>query len=89
VAYLLIGPDETLNYTFDWSDSLGEATIIGSTWLISPAGPTFQNTTYSDTTATCYVTGCEEGEVYRLTNRIETTAETTEERSLTLRGYAQ
>ncbi len=87
MAYLLIGPDETLNYTFDWSDSVGEETIVSSSFSIMPTGPELTNQTHTDTTATAYLSGCEVGQVYRLTNQVVTSAETTEERSVTLRGY--
>lgn len=89
MAYRLIDPNENQNITFDWSDVLGSRTIASSSWSIAPTGPTLNNQANTDTTTTCYVSGVTAGQVYRLINRITTSASTTEERSMTLRGYEQ
>lgn len=85
MAYLVIDPAETLNYTFDWEGRLGAATISTSTWSISPTGPTLSSPTNTTTTATTLIAGCTAGAIYTLTDTITTSAGTTEQRSICLR----
>ena len=81
----LIDPNETLNYTFNWADALGSATISSSTWVITPTGPTLSNSANTSTTATIYVSGCTQGKIYSLSNRITTNGGVIEEKTITLR----
>lgn len=82
----LIDPDETLDYTVDWSDWLASGdTISTASWSVSPTGPTLSGDTSTTTTASTFIAGCTRAVVYQLTNRIVTAAARTAERSVTLR----
>jgi len=85
MAFLLIDPDETLDYVMDWSSWLGADTISSSAWAISPAGPTLSGQSNTTTTATVFVAGASRGEIYALTNTIATAGGRTAERSVSLR----
>ena len=93
MPYLLIDPDEKLDYTCDWTTFLDDGgspsdTISTSTWSITDAGspaPTLSGGTESDGVATIFVEGCTLGEVYRLSNKIVTVQGRTAERTITLR----
>lgn len=95
MPYRLIDPDETLDYSCDWSMFLADAgspadTIDTSTWSIapqdgSPAQPALSGRQVSGALTTVFVAGCAAGGVYRLSNRIVTTGGRTAERSWTLR----
>ncbi len=96
MPYLLIDPQEILDYTFDWSNFLdGEGSpsdaISSSTWAISPmeAGspsePVLASESNTATTATVYVSNCAAAGVYQLTNAVVTAQGRTAERSITLR----
>lgn len=82
-------PGETLPYTLDWSDFLGDdgATIDTADWAISPSsGPTLSLETQTDTTTTVYVDGLSHGVIYTLTGTIKTDGGVVGERSITIRG---
>ena len=89
MAYLLIGPGETLNFTCEWSNELEAASpsdsIANSAWAISPSGPSLSDAVVSDTRTTINVSNCTVGRVYRLTNTVETTQGLTAERSISVR----
>jgi hypothetical protein len=94
MPYVLIDPGETLDYTFDWSDSLDDGasptdTIATSSWSItpqeaSPTAPVLSNERQTANTATVFVAGAGFGRLYRLTNRIVTAQGRTAERSVVL-----
>ncbi len=90
MPYLLIDPDETLDYSCDWAAFLedpGSPTdaIQISTWSIAPAGPALSGEVTTGAVATVFVSGAALGEIYRLTNRIVTLQGRTAERSMSLR----
>ncbi len=95
MTYLLIDPDETLDYTCDWSAWLDDGgspsdTISTSSWAItpqeaSPEAPTLSSESNTTNSATVFVSTCVRGALYQLTNRIVTAAGRTAERSITLR----
>ncbi len=90
MPYLLIDPDETLDYSCDWAVFLDDAgspadAIQTSTWSVTPAGPTLSGEVTTGAVATVFVSGAALGEIYRLTNRIATLQGRTAERSTTLR----
>lgn len=99
---LLQAPGETVDYAFDWTDWLAgdniaarDATPPGSTWSISPAGPTIEFDTIitpegadSQTQTACFVAGMTLGQVYRLTNTINTAGLRAGQRTLTIRCWA-
>lgn len=80
-------PDEEADYTIDWSGDLGEDTIATSTWLdiSSGIGTGTPASTFTDTTATIWITGGDPGEVYDLTNRITTAGGRTYDQEVALR----
>ena len=90
MPYLLIDPDETLDYSCDWAAFLDDAgspadAIQTSTWSVTPAGPTLSGEAITGAVATVFVSGAALGEIYRLTNRIATLQGRTAERSMSLR----
>lgn len=95
MPYLLIDPDETLDYARDWSGFLDDGgspsdSILSATWTItpqeaSPQAPVLSNPSNTATTAKVFVTGAVYGQVYRLANRIVTAQGRAAERSITLR----
>ncbi len=95
MAYLLIDPQETLDYTCDWGPFLDEGgspsdVIATSSWSVapqigSPQAPDLSDSTNTARTATIKVTNATLGQIYRLSNRITTNQGRTAERSITLR----
>ncbi len=95
MAYLLIDPQETLDYTCDWGPFLDEGgspsdVISNSSWSIapqigSPLSPDLSGSTQTLSTATIKVTNATLGQVYRLSNKITTSQGRTAERSITKR----
>ena len=96
MSYVLIDPDETLDYSFDWQEFLEDGgsptdVINTSSWSIVPqeASPQAPVTANERQDGTGYktivdVSGAVYGQVYRLTNRIVTSAGRTAERSIIL-----
>ena len=64
-------PDSTTYFTIDWSVDLGTDTISLSDWSIE-TGITEEDASFTDTTATIWVSGGTLGTEYLLTNRIVT-----------------
>ncbi|MCH8037854.1 MAG: hypothetical protein IIC53_12145 [Proteobacteria bacterium] len=90
MPYRLIDPDETLDYSCDWTAFLEDAgsptdAIQTSAWSIVPAGPTLSGERLGANVASVFVAGTALGRVYRLTNQISTLQGRTAERSVTLR----
>jgi hypothetical protein len=90
MPYRLIDPDETLDYSCDWTDFLEDAgsptdAIQTSTWSVTPSGPTLSGERLDGNTASVFVSGAVLGRVYRLSNRVVTLQGRTAERSVTLR----
>jgi hypothetical protein len=90
MAYLLIGPGEVLDYSFDWSGEVtGLATIATSTFTSSPSGLIFEggaiNNTGKKTTVT--VSGAVAGKVYEVVNQITDSASRTLNQSFALRCH--
>jgi hypothetical protein len=96
VPYLLIDPQERLDYTFDWGPFLDEAgspsdTIAASSWFVvpanagSPSEPVIESESNTVSTATVFLRNCEAGALYRLTNRVTTSSGRKAERSMTIR----
>lgn len=94
MPYLLIDPDEVLDYTCDWGPFVDDGgspsdTITTSTWTItpqpgSPQLPDLSSSSNTVDTTTIFVTGAVYGQVYQLTNKIVTAQGRTAERSITL-----
>jgi hypothetical protein len=77
-------PDAKLDYKIDWSDWLDGDTISASTWTV-PAGLTKVSDTFSNTTATIWLSGGTAGLHYEVTNRITTGAGRIDDRTLSFR----
>lgn len=81
-------PDATLDWIFDWNDWLAESETISDAEFILDPGISidpvkgFGNTTK---TATVWLTGGTEGQVYRVTCRVTTSEGRIDDRSFTLR----
>lgn len=75
-------PDATLDYGCDWSEWLdaGE-TITASSWAV-PLGLTLESADHTGTLAVAWLSGGATGNVYRVTNRVTTSAGRTDERTL-------
>ena len=95
MPYVLIDPQETLDYSCDWSlllDDVGSPsdTIDTSTWSIkpqegSPQSPDLSGADIVDQITTIKATNGTVGQVYRLSNKIVTAQGRTAQRSVTLR----
>lgn len=64
-------PNEVLDFTIDWSETLGADTISSSSWIV-PSGITEDSDTNTATTTTIWLSGGTEDERYSLVNRIVT-----------------
>ncbi len=81
MAIFVKDPDSNLDYGFDWSGWLADGeTISTSTWSV-PAGLTAGASSHAGTGTTIWLSGGTEGNEYRVTNRIETSAGRIDERS--------
>lgn len=76
-------PNAVLDYQIDWSAWLGVDTILTSTWIV-PDGITKDDASVTTTTATIWLSGGTAGESYRVTNRIVTVGERTNDRSIAI-----
>jgi hypothetical protein len=66
-------PNEKITFGVDWSEYLGVATISSSSWIV-PAGITQLSSANTTTKATVMLSGGTLGDIYRITNRINTSA---------------
>lgn len=83
-------PDATLKWTFDWSSYLASGeTISTSAWSVEPddsgIGLQVGSDSKTTTTTTVSLSGGVRGETYRVTNRIVTTNDNTEDRTIEVR----
>lgn len=75
-------PDAVLDYQVDWSSWLATGeTISSSDWVVQ-TGITETSASNTTTTATIWLSGGTAGVTYTVTNRIVTTANRTNDRSL-------
>ncbi len=77
-------PQAVLDYSIDWSQWLGDDTIISSSWSV-PDGLTVVGQGYNQSSAVVWLSGGVAGRQYVVTNRIETAGGRRDERSITLR----
>lgn len=81
-------PDATLDWIFDWNLWLGDLeTITSATFFVDPGisiDPVL-GSNFTQKTATVWLTGGTEGQVYRVTCRISTDGGRIDDRSFTLR----
>ncbi len=97
MAYLLIDPGETLDYTFDFGPFLDEGgspsdTIVADSPVLtitpqsgSPQSPDLSGVTNTVSTVTVFVTNATVGERYHLTCTVVTAQGRTAQRSLTIK----
>ena len=94
MAYLLIGPGETLDFSFDWTNELESGsphdTIGSSDWSIaprhgSPSTPSLVDREHIGAISAVTVADAMVGTIYRLTNRVTTAQGLIFERSITVR----
>jgi len=81
-------PDATLDWIFDWNDWLGATEVIDSVEFEVDPGISIDEVkgfTYTQKTATVWLTGGTEGQVYRVTCRVTTNEGRIDDRSFTLR----
>ena len=78
-------PDAVLDWIFDWNDWLSEAETITTVEFIVDPGITIDTETQTTKTATVWLSGGTEGQVYRVTCRITSSEGRTDDRSFTLR----
>ena len=76
-------PQAVLDYVIDWSAWLGEDTISASEWTV-PDGITLDSDSFTDTTATAWLSGGTAGESYDVTNEIVTDGGRTDDRTITI-----
>jgi hypothetical protein len=77
-------PDETLDYSVDWTSWLDGDSIATSTWII-PVGITKNSDTSTGTGTTIWLSGGTTGQTYRITNRVLTVGGRTSDQSLVVR----
>lgn len=68
-------PDANLDYTIDWEPTLEihpNDVIIDSVWEHSPIGITVESVSFDDFTATIWLSGGAEKQLYQFTNTITT-----------------
>ena len=78
-------PDETLDYTLDWSkylQNLSNDTISSSTWTEDSGGISIDSDTNSTTKTTVFLSGGSDGEKYTLENLIVTSGGRTVKRAI-------
>lgn len=78
-------PDAVLDWIFDWTDWLGEfETITNAQFFVDP-GITIVSQAHTTKTATTWLSGGTEGNVYKVTCRITSSDGRIDDRSFTLR----
>jgi len=80
-------PGASLDYSINWGGGYlqpGE-TVADSVWTIFPGDMTQVSASHTPATATVTVSGGAAGRIYLLTNRITTSADRIDERSITVR----
>lgn len=77
-------PDARLDYMVDWTSWLDGDTITNSVWVV-PDGITDEADTFTDTTATIWLSGGSLGSSYEVVNRITTAAGRIDDRTITIK----
>lgn len=78
-------PDATLDWVWDWNEWLDEGETISTSTFIVSVGITVSSTSNTTKTATVWLSGGTAGQVYQVTNRINTSSGRTDDRSITIR----
>lgn len=74
-------PDEVISFGVDWSEYLGAETVTSSNWTV-PSGVTKVGQTLVGRQANVTISGGTLGAIYRITNRITTSAGETVDQSI-------
>lgn len=69
-------PLSILDYGFDWTQEVGNETVLTSVWSISPS-LTLSSQNISGNVTSVFVNGGDKGKIYTLTNTITTSTITT------------
>lgn len=79
-------PNARLDYTIDWGAWLSpnNDTISSASVPVAPAGLTVQNTTWTATQTTTWITGGSSGQTYDVTVRINTVGGRTDDRTIAI-----
>lgn len=77
-------PQAVLDYMIDWTDWLDGDTISASSWTLSGAGLTQTSNSFTDTTATVWLSAGTNFEIYKVTNHITTDGGRQNDRTLTI-----
>lgn len=78
-------PDAVLDWVWDWNEYLDDGETISTSTFIASVGITIDSTSNTTKTATVWLSGGTEGQVYQVTNRIESSAGRIDDRSITIR----
>jgi hypothetical protein len=78
-------PDAVLDYQFDWSAWLDEGDSIASYELTIPTGITKDSDSATGTAVTLWLSGGTDGEGYKITCHITTSAAREDDRSIYIR----
>jgi len=80
-------PGAVLDYSIDWGAGYLQSgeTLSSSIWTIFPADMTQNSASNAAGVTSITVSGGAVGQIYQLTNRITTSQERTDERSITVR----
>jgi hypothetical protein len=82
MAAIVKDPNANLDYGVDWSDWLGEdETIVTSTWVV-PEGLTQGAAGFEGGRTVVWLTGGTDGQSYAVVNRITTSQDRTDDRSI-------
>jgi len=77
-----IDPDEVLDYVWQWSSWLNGDTITGSTFSNEIGSLTLTSPSFTDSTATVFISGGVVGGSYKVVNQITTSGGRTAERGI-------
>lgn len=78
-------PAADLDWSWNWADWLGQAeTIASQTVTAAPTGLTVHDITAANGIVTAWLSGGTEGERYTVTCEVTTSADRTDERSITV-----
>lgn len=78
-------PDEVLDYTINWINWLTSGDTISSSVWIVPAGITEDSNSFTNTTASVFLSGGIAGTEYKLTNTIVTAGGRTAQRTISIK----
>jgi hypothetical protein len=78
-------PDAVLDWKWDWSEWLASGETIATSLVTVSAGIVLDSSTHSLTSVTAWLSGGTDGQIYRVSARVTTNQNRTDERSITIR----